>query len=214
MGTHRIVILVSPDVEPVCVTAPIQVFRFVDTHYQVLACGVNKGDAFSTCGLRFVVEHGIEALEHADTVLVTGATTCDFEVDDAVIEAVQRAYRRGARIVSLCTGAFVLAKAGLLDGRSATTHWACAPYLARQYPHVRVDAGALYVDDGAVCTGAGVTASVDICLHLIRTDHGQATANRVAKLLVASPHRSGGRACPGDAEHATGRQRPACAHCG
>jgi AraC family transcriptional regulator, transcriptional activator FtrA len=110
------------------------------------------------------------------------------------VAALRRAHRRGARAVSICSGAFALAAAGLLDGRRATTHWRYAEELARRYPAVTVDADVLYVDGGDVLTSAGSAAGLDLCLHLIRTDHGAAVANAVARRLVIQPHRSGGQA--------------------
>jgi transcriptional regulator GlxA family with amidase domain len=111
-----------------------------------------------------------------------------------VLRALRRAHQRGARIASICTGAFALAAAGLLDGRRATTHWLDAAELARRFPAVRVDPDVLYVDEGRLLTSAGISAGLDLCLHLLRLDHGAAVANAIARRLVIPPHRSGGQA--------------------
>jgi AraC family transcriptional regulator, transcriptional activator FtrA len=112
----------------------------------------------------------------------------------ALVEAVNAAHARGARVASLCTGAFTLAEAGLLDGRRATTHWAHTDLLQSRYPSVVVDPGVLYIDDGDVLTSAGKAAAMDLCLHLVRRDHGTAVANALARMLVVPPHRPGGQA--------------------
>jgi AraC family transcriptional activator FtrA len=112
----------------------------------------------------------------------------------ALVEALVAAHRRGARLVSICSGVFVLAATGLLDGRRATTHWRFAPALARQYPRIEIDPDVLYVDEGRILTSAGSAAGIDLCLHIIRRDHGARVANQVARRLVMPPHREGGQA--------------------
>ncbi|MEV5509890.1 helix-turn-helix domain-containing protein [Streptomyces orinoci] len=138
--------------------------------------------------------YGAEELVTADTVLVPGAADVHGDPPGELTEALRTAHRRGARLVSLCSGAFTLAATGLLDGRAATTHWRYAPLLAERYPAVRVEPSVLYVDHGDVVTGAGSTASIDVCLHLVREDFGMETANAVARQLVAPAHRPGGQA--------------------
>jgi AraC family transcriptional regulator, transcriptional activator FtrA len=134
------------------------------------------------------------ALTRADTVIVTAVRDIYEEPAPDLIAAIKAAHRSGARVVSLCTGAFVLAAAGLLDGRPATTHWNCADELARRYPAVKLNPGVLYVDDGDVLTSAGTTAGIDLCLHIVRRDRGAAVANTLARRLVAPAHRDGGQA--------------------
>jgi AraC family transcriptional regulator, transcriptional activator FtrA len=112
----------------------------------------------------------------------------------ALVEALRRSYRSGARIVSLCSGAFVLAHAGLLDGRRATTHWMYAGTLAGRFPEIEVDPNVLYVDQGRILTSAGTAAGIDLCLHLVRLDHGAEVANAFARRMVVPPHRDGGQA--------------------
>lgn len=144
-------------------------------------------------GCRLQVPHGLRALRRADIVLVPPTESADLVPDD-VLRALRQAHSRGARILSLCTGAFVLAAAGLLTGRRATTHWAECAELARQYPDVLVDPSVLYVDDGDIMTSAGSAASIDLCLHVVRQDYGADVAARLARQLVVPPYRDGGQA--------------------
>ncbi|MFF9207620.1 MULTISPECIES: helix-turn-helix domain-containing protein [unclassified Streptomyces] len=143
---------------------------------------------------RLVPDHGLDHLRRADTVIVPGWADVDVPPPPDLVAALRAAHEEGARIVSLCTGAFVLAGAGLLDGRRATTHWAHTDVLAGRYPAVLVDPHVLYVDNGTVLTSAGKAAALDLCLHLVRLDHGSAIANTVARRLVVPPHRAGGQA--------------------
>jgi AraC family transcriptional regulator, transcriptional activator FtrA len=139
-------------------------------------------------------EHGLDALAEADTVVIPACADVIDEQPPDLVEAVRAAHGNGARVVSLCTGAFVLAAAGILDGRPATTHWMHAAQLAARYPEVRVDASVLYIDDGDVLTSAGTAAGLDLCLHVVRNDHGAAVASALAKRLVMPAHRPGGQA--------------------
>ncbi|MFF9145840.1 helix-turn-helix domain-containing protein [Streptomyces sp. NPDC014861] len=143
---------------------------------------------------RLAPDHGLDRLRDADTVVVPGWADVDADPPGELVDAVRAAHAAGARIVSLCTGAFVLAAAGLLDGRRATTHWAHTDTLAARHPAVEVDPDVLYVDDGGVLTSAGKAAALDLCLHVVRLDHGSSVANTVARRLVVPPHRSGGQA--------------------
>jgi transcriptional regulator GlxA family with amidase domain len=143
--------------------------------------------------LRAGIRYGLAALAHADTVIVPSCR--DFAAPPpALVDAVRAAHAAGARVASLCTGAFVLAEAGLLDGRRATTQWAHTALLHDRYPAVSVDPDVLYIDNGDVLTSAGKAAGLDLCLHLVRTDHGTAMANALARSLVVPPHRAGGQA--------------------
>lgn len=143
---------------------------------------------------RLEPDHGLDQLPYADTVIVPGWADVDQDPPADLVDAVRAAHEAGARVASLCTGAFVLAAAGLLDGRRATTHWAHTQALADRYPRVAVDPDVLYVDNGTVLTSAGKAAAIDLCLHLVRLDHGSAVANTVARRLVVPPHRAGGQA--------------------
>lgn len=143
---------------------------------------------------RLEPDRGLDRLPEADTVIVPGWADVDVEPPADLVDAVRAAHEAGARVASLCTGAFVLAAAGLLDGRRATTHWAHTEALAARHPRVEVDPDVLYVDNGTVLTSAGKAAAMDLCLHLVRLDHGSALANTVARRLVVPPHRAGGQA--------------------
>ena len=144
----------------------------------------------------FTVEpdDGLGRLATADTVIVPALADVDEPPPAELVDAVRAAYEAGARIASLCTGAFVLGEAGLLDGRRATTHWGHAAALSARYPQAVVDPDVLYTDNGNVLTAAGKAAAVDLCLHLIHLDHGATVANTVARRLVVPPHRAGGQA--------------------
>lgn len=137
--------------------------------------------------------YGFDKMVTADTVIIPACGAPD-EPHPDLVSAVRAAHRNGARLVSICTGAFVLAAAGALDGRRATTHWKYAKMLARRYPRVHVDPNVLYVDEGTVLTSAGKSAGLDLCLHIVRLDHGAAVANNLARHLVTPPHRDGGQA--------------------
>jgi len=159
--------------------------------YDFAVCGPDGAEVggWLTAGIR----HGLDALADADTVIVPSCRDAA-EPPPALVEAVRAAHEAGARVASLCTGAFVLAEAGLLDGRRATTHWAHTDLMRERYPAVTVDPDVLYIDDGDVLTSAGKAAGMDLCLHLIRIDHGTAVANALARTLVVPPHRPGGQA--------------------
>lgn len=159
--------------------------------YRLLGCGTGTVRAG---GFRLEPDHGFDRLPTADTVIVPGWADVDVDPPGDLVDAVRAAHRAGARVASLCTGAFVLAAAGLLDGRRATTHWAHTEALAARYPRVEVDPDVLYVDNGSVLTSAGKAAAMDLCLHLVRLDRGSAVANAVARRLVVPPHRAGGQA--------------------
>jgi AraC family transcriptional activator FtrA len=161
--------------------------------YEVLVCGARRGEVSVGTGLRLQVPFGLAAAARAWTIVVP---PCDDPrgVPAEVIRALRRAHARGARIISLCTGAAVLAEAGLLDGRRATTHWAESEAMARRFPAVTIDPGVLYVDDGDILTSAGSAASIDLCLHVVRQDLGAEVASRIARELVVPPFREGGQA--------------------
>lgn len=160
--------------------------------YDFTICGEDGAavGGWLTAGIR----HGLEALADADLVIVPSCRDIAGPQPPALVEAVRAAHRAGSRVASLCTGAFVLAEAGLLDGRRATTHWAHTDLLRERHPAVEVDADVLYIDDGDVLTSAGKAAGVDLCLHIVRTQHGTAVANALARSLVVPPHRAGGQA--------------------
>lgn len=159
--------------------------------YDIALCGPA---AVRAGRFRLEPDHGLDRLTRADTVIVPGWADIDQAPPADLVDAVRAAHDAGARVASLCTGAFVLAAAGLLDGKRATTHWAHTRALAARYPQVTVDPDVLYVDNGSVLTSAGKAAAMDLCLHLVRLDHGSSIANTVARHLVVPPHRDGGQA--------------------
>jgi transcriptional regulator GlxA family with amidase domain len=161
--------------------------------YRLLVCAGEDGPLRTTGGLELTAPHGLEAISRAGTVVVPAWRSITSPPPAEALDALRRAHEEGARIVGLCTGAFVLAAAGLLDGRPATTHWMYAPTLAKRYPSVHVDPRELFVDDGDVLTSAGTAAGIDLCLHIVRTDHGNEAAGALARRLVVPPRRSGGQ---------------------
>jgi transcriptional regulator GlxA family with amidase domain len=162
--------------------------------YSFAVCGVRPGPVPTTSGFAVQVEHGLERMATADLVTVPSWTDREVAPPPQLVAALHAAVDRGARLLAVCSGAFLLAASGLLDGRRATTHWRYTSALAARYPAVRVDPGVLYVDDGPVVTSAGTAAAIDACLHLVRAEHGTAVANALARRMVVSPHRSGGQA--------------------
>jgi AraC family transcriptional activator FtrA len=161
--------------------------------YRLFVCGATPGVVTADGGLQIQVTHGLDRLRRAGTVIVLPTEELE-RVPDEIFETLRAAHGRGRRIVSLCTGAFILARAGLLDGRRATTHWEECDQLARRHPRVSVDPGVLYVDDGDILTSAGSAAGIDLCLHIVRQDHGSEIATQLARQLVVAPQRDGGQA--------------------
>jgi transcriptional regulator GlxA family with amidase domain len=193
-GKHRVVVVALENVLSLDIGIPLQVFgSWPDGPYTLTVCAEQPGLVAMHGGPALSVADGLDALATADTVIVPGYLDPDTP-SAAVSAALAEAAARGSRMVSICLGAFALAAAGLLDGRRATTHWQYAATLAKQYPQVTVQSEALYIDEGHVLTSGGVTAGLDLCLHLIRRDHGTRLANQRARLLVAAPHRTGGQA--------------------
>lgn len=160
--------------------------------YRFLVCSDTRSVRLDN-GMVLQIPRRLASAQTADTVVVPPCEDPN-SVSDAVLAAVRRAHARGARIVSLCTGAFVLARAGILDGRRAVTHWAECPELAAAYPSIVVDPKVLYVDGGDILTSAGSAASIDLCLHVVRLDYGATIARTLARQLVVQPHRGGGQA--------------------
>ncbi|WP_306362990.1 GlxA family transcriptional regulator [Nocardia sp. CC227C] len=200
---HRVVVLALDQVPVLELGIPSRVFGFADDEgggglYEVVVCGVDGGPLRTAEGLSLAPAHGPEALASADTVIVPPTEDLgDLEPGGALPEPLAAALariRQGTRMVSICTGSYVLAAAGLLDGRTATTHWMHSAAFRRAYPRVKIDEDVLFVDNGDVLTAAGVAAGLDLCLHLLRRDHGATLANRVARRLVVPPWRDGGQA--------------------
>ncbi|WP_370093518.1 helix-turn-helix domain-containing protein [Streptacidiphilus sp. MAP12-20] len=163
-------------------------------HYRLLVCAGENGPLATTGGLTMTAPHGLEGLARAGTVVVPAWRSAAQTPPPEALAALRKAHAEGARIIGLCTGAFVLAAAGLLDGRPATTHWMYAPTLAKRYPQVQVDPRELFIDEGDVLTSAGTAAGIDLCLHVVRADHGADAAAALARRLVVPLRRSGGQA--------------------
>jgi transcriptional regulator GlxA family with amidase domain len=162
--------------------------------YDFAVCAAEPGPLRSGGGFAITPDHGLDRLAAADLVAVPHWRSLDEPPPPALLAALRSVVDRGGRVMSVCSGAFVLAAAGLLDGRRATTHWRYAAALAARYPLVDVDPNVLYVDAGPVLTSAGTAAGIDLCLHLVREEHGTAVANAVARRMVVPPHRDGGQA--------------------
>lgn len=154
----------------------------------------DKSSLRAVGGFRFAVDKGLGALRSAGTIIIPGWRDVNERPPESLLTALRRSYHRGARLISLCSGAFVLAATGLLDGRSAATHWRYAEQLSRDYPSIDVTPDVLYVEDGRLFTAAGSAAGIDLCLHVVRKDFGARVANIVARRLVVPPHRDGGQA--------------------
>jgi transcriptional regulator GlxA family with amidase domain len=195
--THRIAVLAVPPVTTFDLSIPEVVFPAVIVDgvagYEVVVCTPDPGVVKGYSGVSIVVEHGLEAAAGADTLIVTG-TGARADADPRVLELLRRAAQAGTRIASICTGAFVLAQAGLLDGRPATTYWLFSQEMRDRFPAVELQPDVLFVDDGQVLTSAGLAAGLDLCLHMIRLDYGAVAANAVARLAVVAPVRPGGQA--------------------
>ncbi|NEB74364.1 helix-turn-helix domain-containing protein [Streptomyces sp. SID14478] len=164
--------------------------------YDVRTCAPRPGRIRTDADFPIYAEHGLEAVAQADTVLVPASHESDETLSPGSLDTglAQALTAMKGRVASICTGSFVLAATGLLDGRRATTHWMSSDRFARTFPQVTVDPNVLYVDEGAVLTSAGEAAGIDLCLHMIRSDHGSAVAAEVARRTVVPPHREGGQA--------------------
>ncbi|WP_031158208.1 GlxA family transcriptional regulator [Streptosporangium roseum] len=200
---HRIVVLALDGVIPFELGIPARVFGVArgpdrEPLYEVITCTVDGRSVRTDADFSIAVGHGAEALATADTVVIPathalGQISTEGRLPEPLARAIAR-IRPGTRLVSICTAAYVLAAAGLLDGRPATTHWSSAEHFQKRFPQVNVNPNVLFVDDGDVLTSAGVAAGVDLCLHIVRRDHGSEAANHVARRCVVPPWRDGGQA--------------------
>lgn len=196
---HRIAVLCFDGLVAFDLTAPAQAFMLAlradgEPLYEVATCSPHGGPVRTTGGFQVVPSAGPRALQRAETIVLPGYAGLFEPPPEEVLAAIRAAARRGTRLISICTGAFALAHAGVLDGRRATTHWAWAGEMAKRFPAVEVDPDALFVDEGEVLTSAGLSAGIDLSLHVIRRDFGVAVGERVARHMVAPPHREGGQA--------------------
>lgn len=195
---HKIVVPLTPNVPVFEAAVAFEVFGrprrgFPDPWYEVTYCTGHDAPVTTAEGLTFTTP-GLAAITEADTVIVPACADLQGDPPPALLTALRDAYHRGARIASICTGAYTLAAAGLLDGRRATTHWLHAASLAERWPDVKLDTDVLYTQDERIFTSAGECAGLDLCLHLVALDHGSHVANALARRMVISPHREGGQA--------------------
>ncbi|MHB1172811.1 MAG: GlxA family transcriptional regulator [Lacisediminihabitans sp.] len=200
---HRIAVVAVEGAVPLDLGIPVQIFGVVtgahdEPLYTVELCTPTGGPIRTAGGFTLLPDHGLELLHRADTVIVAGPS-CESEaahgrIPPELADGLRAAASRGARMMSICTGAYVLAAAGLLDGRPATTHWRYAERFRTLFPAVRLDPDVLFVDDGDVLTSAGVAAGIDLCLHVVRSDHGAAAASASARRCVVAAARQGGQA--------------------
>ncbi|MDL5205520.1 helix-turn-helix domain-containing protein [Streptomyces sp. ALI-76-A] len=192
---ERVVVLALDGVYPFELGIPSRILGAADGRYEVLTCTVDGRPVRTAADFTVAVEHGPEILPTADTVVVASMATSHIPAElPADLAGALASIRPDARIVSICTAAFVLAAAGLLDGRRATTHWQVVDAFRQRYPGVDLDPDVLFVDDGRILTSAGAASGVDVCLHLVRKDHGSELANAVARRCVVPPFRDGGQA--------------------
>jgi AraC family transcriptional regulator, transcriptional activator FtrA len=216
MSSHRVVALVHPPQSLFELSAAVQVFGMCvagHSRYELCFCTIHPGLVPTDTRIELEVNEGLAALNDADTIVIPGWNACrehhaiaggegygetDPALGDlvprALVERLHVAHARGARVLAIGTGTFVLAQAGLLRGRRATTNWQWVAELAARYPEIEVDGNVLYVDHGDVATSAGVAAGIDLCLHIVRNDHGAAYAADVSRGMAAPPHRAGDQA--------------------
>jgi len=162
--------------------------------YRFAVCAGEPGPIRAAGGITVAAPYTLKLLDRADTIVIPGWRDADEVPPEPLLKKIRAAHKRGARLCSICSGVFVLAAAGVLDGKAVTTHWRYADQLQQRYPQLQVRPDALYVDEGSIITSAGSAAGLDMLLHLVRRDHGSAVANRVAQRLVVAPHRDGGQA--------------------
>lgn len=195
---HTVAAVISDGVAPFELAVACEVFgidrsELADPWYRFVVCADGPTPVRTQVGFTIDTPHGLDEVRRADTVVVPAWGALRVPSPE-LLDALRAAHARGARLLSVCTGAFVLAATGLLDGRRATTHWMYADLLAERHPAIRVDPKVLYVDEGDVMTSAGTAAGIDLCLHVVRLDHGAEVANAVARRMVVPPHRDGGQA--------------------
>ncbi len=197
---HTVAAVIGHDISPFELAVACEVFGFDRSEafgvpwYRFMVVADDEPPIRASTGFTIDTPHRLDALRKADTVIIPARSGVHGTTSPALIDALRAAHARGARILSVCTGAFVLADAGLLDGKRATTHWVHAAEMAERYPDVKVDPDVLYVDEGDVMTSAGTAAGIDLMLHVVRQDFGAEVANSLARRMVVPPHRDGGQA--------------------
>lgn len=196
---HTVAILIYDHINPFELSVATEVFGLDRPElgvewYRTFVCAVESRPIPTRSGFSIFTSYNLTHMREANTIIVPSTTPGDIDVPDQLLEALRAAYQQGTRVVSFCTGAFVLAAAGLLNGRRAATHWLWSSQLARQYPLIEVDPSVLYIDDGQILTSAGTAASIDLALHIVRKDYGAEIASAVARRMVVPPLREGGQA--------------------
>lgn len=196
---RTIAVIIYDAVNPFELAVATEVFGFERPElgvawYRFLLCASEPRPIRTSAGFLLTTPYTLEHVNEADTIIIPGSRPGIVPVPEMLLTTLRHSYQRGARLISLCTGTFILAAAGLLDGRCVTTHWAWAAALAERYPNVHVDPRRLYIDDGQILTSAGTAASIDLSLHVVRQDYGAEIATAVARRMVVSPHRDGGQA--------------------
>ena len=199
MKAQSIAVVVFDRISPFHLSVPCIMFGEdrmggCTVRFDLKVCSVESGPLRTTAGFTMETKHGLNGLSNADIVIVPSWRNTDEIPPKPLLEALQRAHKRGAVVVGLCLGSYVLAAAGLLDGLEATTHWNWAKDLAAKYPAIKVNPDVLYVDQGNIITSAGTGSAIDCCLHIVRRFHGAEVANYIARRMVVSPHRQGGQA--------------------
>ncbi len=197
MSALHVVVIATPGFSPFHFSVPSMVFDKAMPErglFEVTVCAEQPGTVVSDIGISINVEHGPEQLETADIIIVPFWEHPETRPAPALLDALRRAWQRGAEVAGLCLGAYVLAYAGLLDNRRASTHWEFEQDFARRFPQVRLDSNALYTSDERLITSAGTAAGIDCCLNIVREHYGTALANRVARRMVIPPYREGGQA--------------------
>lgn len=199
MKAQSIAVVVFDRISPFHLSVPCIMFGEdrmggCPVRFDLKVCSVEAGPLQTAAGFKMEAKYGLKGLSHADIVIVPTWRDTDEIPPKPLLDALRRAHKRGAVVVGLCLGSYVLAAAGLLDGLEATTHWHWADDLAARYPAIKVNPDVLYVDQGNIITSAGTASAIDCCLHIIRRFHGADVANYVARRMVVSPHRQGGQA--------------------
>lgn len=199
MHANTVAVIAFDGISPFHLSVPCAIFGEDRTganmpRFELLVCSAEKKTLQTSAGFSIETRYGLRELSRAATIIVPSWRDTAELPPKELLDALRKAHKKGAQIVGLCLGSFVLAAAGLLDGRAATTHWHWADELARRYPLISVKPDVLYVDDGNIITSAGTAAAIDCCLHILRKQYGAKVANDIARRMVVSPHRQGGQA--------------------
>ncbi|MBV8158377.1 MAG: helix-turn-helix domain-containing protein, partial [Dyella sp.] len=196
MQPVKVAVVAFDQIRPFHLSVPCAVFGETESQslFQLRVCAAEQGDLHTTAGFGIAARHGLRELSQADVIVVPSWRNPHESAPEPLLAALRRAHKRSATLVGLCLGAYVLAEAGVLDGKLATTHWRWTELFRQRFPKVRLDPDVLYVDEGNVVTSAGTAAGIDCCLHVVRRQYGAEVANRIARNLVVPPHRQGSQA--------------------